>query len=101
LLEDYTLSPVRDCLFNIFTAALHIGGHSSIHNLRMLHAVVTGTHLYSSYNFKEGINTKIKELKFTERVGSEESHCIKNGLLRYLDTAVTKYIYIYIGKTVG
>jgi hypothetical protein len=56
--------------------------------------VVTGTHLYSSYNFKEGISPKIKELKFTERVGSEESHCIKNSLLRYLDTAVTMYICI-------
>ena len=44
-LEDHPLSAVRDCLFNIFTATLHIGGHSSIHNLRMHHAVVAGTHL--------------------------------------------------------
>jgi hypothetical protein len=25
-MEDHTLSNVRDCLFNIFTAAAHIGG---------------------------------------------------------------------------
>jgi len=29
-LEDYSLSAVRDCLFNIFAATLHIGGRSSI-----------------------------------------------------------------------
>ena len=44
-LEDRTLSAVRDCLFNLFTATLHIGGRSSIRNLRTCHAVVTGTHL--------------------------------------------------------
>ena len=43
-LED-PLSAVRDCLFNIFAATLHIGGRSSIRNLRTRHAVVTGTHL--------------------------------------------------------
>ena len=44
-LEDHPLSAVRDCLINIFAATLHIGGRSSIRNLRMRHAVVTGTHL--------------------------------------------------------
>ena len=44
-LEDHTLSAVRDCLFNIFAATLHIGCRSSIRNLRTRHAVVTGTHL--------------------------------------------------------
>jgi len=44
-LEDQPLSAVRDCLFNIFAATLHIGGHSSIRNLRTRHAVVTGTHI--------------------------------------------------------
>jgi len=38
-LEDHTLSAVRDCLFNMFAATLHIGGHSSIRNLRTHHAV--------------------------------------------------------------
>ena len=43
-LEDHSLCAVRDCLFNLFTATLHIGGRSSIRNLRTRHAVVTGTH---------------------------------------------------------
>jgi len=29
-LEEHTLSAVRDCLFHIFTATLHIGGSPSI-----------------------------------------------------------------------
>jgi len=37
-LEDYNLSAVRDCLFNMFAATLHIGGRSSIRNLRTRHA---------------------------------------------------------------
>jgi hypothetical protein len=44
-LEDHPSSAVRDCLFNIFAATLHIGGRSSFRNLRTRHAVVTGTHL--------------------------------------------------------
>ena len=42
-LEDHPLSAVRDCIFNIFTATLHIGGRSTIRNLRTRRAVVTGT----------------------------------------------------------
>jgi hypothetical protein len=44
-LEDHPLSAVRECLFNIFVATLHIGARFSIRNLRSHHAVVTGTHL--------------------------------------------------------
>jgi hypothetical protein len=44
-LEDDPLSAVRDCLFNLFAATLHIGGPSSIRNLRTHHPVVTGPHL--------------------------------------------------------
>ena len=44
-LEYHTFLAVRDCLFSIFTATLHIGGRSSIHNLRIRHAIVTGTRL--------------------------------------------------------
>jgi len=47
-LEDHPLSAVRDCLFNIFAAALRIGSCSSIRNLRSRHAVVTETHLSRS-----------------------------------------------------
>jgi hypothetical protein len=43
-LEVNPLSAVRDCLFNIFTATLHIGGRSSKRNLRTHHVVVTPTH---------------------------------------------------------
>ena len=45
-LEDYPSSAVHGCLFNLFTATLHIGGHSSIRYLRTRHAVVTGTHIH-------------------------------------------------------
>jgi hypothetical protein len=43
-LEDHPLSAVRDCLFSLLAATIHIGGLSSIHNLRAHHAVVTETH---------------------------------------------------------
>jgi len=44
-LENHPLSAVRDCLFHIFAATLHIGGRSYIHNLRICHAMVTRTPL--------------------------------------------------------
>jgi len=44
-LEEHPLSAVRDCLFNLFPATLHIGGLTSIRNLRTRQAMVTGTHL--------------------------------------------------------
>jgi len=44
-LEYHPLLAVRDCLLNIFTATLHIGGHFSIRKLRMCHALMSGTHL--------------------------------------------------------
>jgi hypothetical protein len=43
--EDHLLSALRDCVFNISAAVLHIGGRSSLRNLRTRHAVVTGTRL--------------------------------------------------------
>jgi hypothetical protein len=46
-LEDHPSSAVRGCLFNLFIATLHIGGRSSIRNLKTRHAVVTGTHIHS------------------------------------------------------
>jgi len=49
-LEDQPPSAVRDCLFNIFAATLHIGGCSSICNLRTRRAMVTGTHLSQTIN---------------------------------------------------
>jgi len=47
-LEDHLLSAVRDCLLNLIAGTFHIGGRSSIRNLRTRHAVVTGTH-YMGY----------------------------------------------------
>jgi len=44
-LEDHPLSAVRDCLFNIFVATLHIGDRFSFRNLRTRHALVKGSHL--------------------------------------------------------
>jgi hypothetical protein len=44
-LEDHILSAILDCLFNINAATFHIGGRFSNRNLRMRHAVVTGTQL--------------------------------------------------------
>ena len=44
-LEYYPLLADSNCVFNIFTATLHIGGRSSIRNPRMCHAEVTGTDL--------------------------------------------------------
>jgi hypothetical protein len=44
-LQYHALLAVRDCLFNIFTATLHIGVRSSIRNLRTCRWVVTSSHL--------------------------------------------------------
>ena len=48
-LEDLSLPAVRDCLFNTFAASLHIGGGSSIRNLRTRHAVIKKTAHISEY----------------------------------------------------
>jgi len=45
ILKPLDLSAVRDCLFNTSAATLHIAGRSSIRNLRMRHAVATGSPL--------------------------------------------------------
>jgi hypothetical protein len=47
--DDHPSSAVRDCLFNLFAATLHIGGRSSMRNLTTRHAVVTGTHLLTLF----------------------------------------------------
>jgi hypothetical protein len=44
-LEDHPLSAVCHCFFNICAATLHVGGRSSIRNLKMRYAVATGTPL--------------------------------------------------------
>jgi hypothetical protein len=47
-LEDYIFSAVRYCLFSIFASSFHIGGRSSIRNLRTCHAEVTGSVRHTS-----------------------------------------------------
>jgi len=56
------LSAVRDCLFNLFAATLHIGSPSSNRKVRTRHSVVTEAHL--SHGF-----FRTKETKYT--VGGE------------------------------
>jgi hypothetical protein len=56
-LTDHTLSAVRDCLFNIVAATLHIEGRSSIRNLRMRHTVVTGNHLYCLIGLQKSVKS--------------------------------------------
>jgi len=59
--EDHPLSAVRDCLFYILAATLHIGGRSSILNPRTRHAVMTdslimeGKHLSDVFPIKNGL----------------------------------------------
>ena len=60
-MEDHPSSAVRGCLFNLFTATLHIGGRSSIRNLRTRHAVVTGTHIHGNSDL---------EIKFSRNFNS-------------------------------
>ena len=50
-LEDHSLLAVRDCLFNLFAANLHIGGRSSVRNLRTRRAMVTDAQTRTAYNF--------------------------------------------------
>ena len=73
-LEDHPSSAVRGCLFNIFAATLHIGGRSSIRNLRTRHAVVTGTHLsrllYRTVKQKRTINKLIRR-KVLQGIGKQ------------------------------
>ena len=59
-LEDHPSSAVRDCLFNLFAATLHIGGRSSIRNedapcrgdrdplITWLHRTHTHTHTHTN-----------------------------------------------------
>jgi hypothetical protein len=56
--EAHPLSAVRDCLFNIFAAALHTKGVSSINNLRTRHAVATRDPTNMQYEQIRNNNTR-------------------------------------------
>ena len=72
-LEGHTLSAVRDCLFNILAAALHIRGRSSIRKRRTCHVVVTGT------RFSHGVDQYT--LKIMQRILTHSSFSIFNFIL--------------------
>jgi hypothetical protein len=54
-LQDHPLSAVCDCLFNMFEATLHIGGRTSIRNMRTHFAMVTETHFSREQHLILGI----------------------------------------------
>jgi len=62
------LLAVGDCVFNIFAVTLHVGGRSSILNLRLRHAMVTvvkqfkylGTALTNQNSIQEEIKSILK-----------------------------------------
>ena len=60
-LQDHPLSALRDCLFNIFAAPLHIGGRSSIRNLMTQLGVVTGAQL-SRCRWEDNIKMDLLEV---------------------------------------
>jgi hypothetical protein len=70
-LEGHHLSAAHDCLFNLFTATLHIGGCSSIHDLRMCHKNINKC----NWTFSIRKNCCIKE-KQRPSIGS--SHISRN-----------------------
>ena len=78
-LEDHPSSAVRDCLFNLFAATLHIGGRSSIRNLRTRHAVVTGTHLTRpDYVIPSGKSGSSRILRKSELHKHRQSTILRN-----------------------
>jgi len=61
-LENHPLSAILDCLFNVFAATLHIGGRSSIRNLRTRHAHLLRTlKPYSSFNVRNQLSHRTKQ----------------------------------------
>ena len=80
-LEDHPLLTVHDCLFNLFAATLHIGGRSSIRNLRTRHAVVTGTHYTWMYTVYTDNNLTINST--TEKSVAD---CIKESIGNFPNT---------------
>jgi len=87
-LEDHPLSAVRDCLFNLFAAALHIGGRSSIRNPRTRHAVVTGTHLSHVQN--------TLRVKCKRNINEKETNFFFSGIYVYVLMYARMYVRMYI-----
>jgi len=77
---SWRVTPCRlsaTAFFEVFAAALHIGGRSFIHNLRTRHSVVTGTHLSR--------NNKLPYINICIRILSR----LYKGTLFYLTTCIT------------
>jgi hypothetical protein len=70
-LENHPLSAVRDCIFHIFAAILHIECRSSTRNLRTPHPIVTGTHLSRITVWKSTSWTKVTYFSTLEK----STHC--------------------------
>jgi len=83
-LEDHPLSAVRDCLFNIFVATLHIGGRSSIGNRRTCHAVVTRTHLSQDKEGKRPLGRPRRRWEDNIKMDLQELGC---GGMDWIDLA--------------
>jgi len=88
-LEDHPLSAVRDCLFNLFAATFHIGGRSSIRNLRTRHAVVTGTHLSHGTIHLAGETKEVQCLQMNKKYTVESFTLMQ---LSGMETEVIYYI---------
>ena len=74
-LDDHPSSAVRGCLFNLFTATLHIGGRSFIRNPRTRHAVVTGTHIHGTKKLHETkVSRKCKSVSCVLRPPTYNRH---------------------------
>ena len=95
-LEDHPSSAVRDCLFNLFTATLHIGGRSSIRNLRTRHAVVTGTHIHG-FLFTPTVNPVSLKLVIFNLILPKLSYIQK--LLNPLPTKINENLFKYSIRT--
>jgi hypothetical protein len=78
--EDYSLSVVHDCLFNIFEVTLHTGVRSSIRNQRTRHAVVTGANLWSAHFILHFINLIV----FVRKIKLEAHYDSSSLLLHHL-----------------
>jgi len=98
-LEDHPLLAVCNCLFNMFAATLHIGDHSSIHNLRMWHIMVSDPLItalycldftYSDYQFSCLLKSTSRGHWFTT------NQAVKGVVHAWL---VTQFMYIYKGPS--
>ena len=104
-LENHPLLAVHDCLFSMFVATFHIGGHCSTSSLRTSHAMVTGTHLswvifphsVSKHSFKWACLRHMLTYHFQVLTLDRSAHFELS--CNYINTGITHIcIYIYIWR---